>query len=201
MLLARHRVVLAETYPRLAYGTALAEALPAALLRLAKTQRAARESAYEGLRRTAWVASCGVQLGDGARMIGNEDDFDAFITAVALLRCALKGVSLSSPAWIDSEAEGSMLLAGAVNFESPRRRLPPGSHGPPTVRPPRPSSMDSRTLRDYPCPIPGCRHVFRGSRGGWDAHVASLRRHPDWHPAVADPAARKRLFKREYPDW
>jgi len=40
------------------------------------------------------------------------------------------------------------------------------------------------------CPIPGCRHIFKVGRLGWDAHVASLKIHPDWHPEVTDPAER-----------
>ena len=54
---------------------------------------------------------------------------------------------------------------------------------------------------EYRCPIPGCTKVFRGTRGGWDAHVASWRMHPDWHPDVTDGEARKRRFRREYPRW
>lgn len=55
--------------------------------------------------------------------------------------------------------------------------------------------------RDYPCPVPGCTKVFHGTRGGWDAHVASWRMHPDWHPGVTDGEERKRRFRREYPRW
>ena len=54
---------------------------------------------------------------------------------------------------------------------------------------------------EYRCPIGGCTKVFRGSRGGWDAHVASPRIHPDWHPDVIDGRVRKERFKAEYPDW
>ena len=53
----------------------------------------------------------------------------------------------------------------------------------------------------YRCPIGGCKKVFYGSRGGWDAHVASRRIHPDWHPDVTDGRVRKERFKAEYPDW
>ena len=51
---------------------------------------------------------------------------------------------------------------------------------------------------EYPCPIPGCSKIFRNSRGGWDTHVGSLRKHPDWHPDVSNPEERKRIFKAEY---
>ena len=54
---------------------------------------------------------------------------------------------------------------------------------------------------EYRCPIPGCTKVFRGTRGGWDAHVASWRMHPNWHPDVTDGEERKRRFRREYPRW
>ncbi len=53
----------------------------------------------------------------------------------------------------------------------------------------------------YRCPIRGCTKVFHGSRGGWDAHVASHRIHPDWHPDVTDGKERKERFRAEYPDW
>ncbi len=58
-----------------------------------------------------------------------------------------------------------------------------------------------RREREYPCPIPGCAKIFHGSRGGWDAHIASLCKHPNWHPSVQDDEKRKRLFKREYGYW
>ena len=54
---------------------------------------------------------------------------------------------------------------------------------------------------EYRCPIPGCTKVFRGTRGGWDAHVASWRMHPNWHPDITDGEERKRRFRREYPRW
>jgi hypothetical protein len=53
--------------------------------------------------------------------------------------------------------------------------------------------------RDFPCPIPGCTKLFHGTRGGWDAHVGSVTRHPDWHPELEDSQARRRQFAIEYP--
>lgn len=50
------------------------------------------------------------------------------------------------------------------------------------------------------CPIPGCPHVFK-SRGGWDPHVASSLKHPNWHPEIQDGKKRKRQFEKEYPGW
>ena len=52
-----------------------------------------------------------------------------------------------------------------------------------------------------PCPIPGCEHVFQGSRGGWDAHVGALGKHPDWYSEIEDPDKRKRRFEAEYSWW
>ncbi len=52
------------------------------------------------------------------------------------------------------------------------------------------------------CPIANCTTVFqKNGRGGWDSHVASLKNHPEWHPEVKDPQARKERFKAEYPEW
>jgi hypothetical protein len=51
------------------------------------------------------------------------------------------------------------------------------------------------------CPIPGCDKVFRIGRGGWDAHVASMRNHPDWHAEVEDPEDRKERFRAEFAEW
>ena len=55
--------------------------------------------------------------------------------------------------------------------------------------------------KEYPCPIPGCPKVFSGSRGGWDAHIASLKKHPEWHPEIDDPYERKARFKAEFSGW
>ena len=55
--------------------------------------------------------------------------------------------------------------------------------------------------KDYSCPIPGCQKVFNGSRGGWDAHIASPKKHPEWHPEIDDPRDRKARFKTEFSSW
>jgi hypothetical protein len=61
----------------------------------------------------------------------------------------------------------------------------------------------NRTARgrsaELACPIPGCAHVFKGGRGGWDAHVASWRVHPSWMPDERDVQRRKELFRRAFP--
>ena len=58
----------------------------------------------------------GVDLGDLGPTRTNEDDFDAHLTAAAILRCVLEGTPVTRSEWIDAEAEGSMLLAGPVDL-------------------------------------------------------------------------------------
>jgi hypothetical protein len=53
-------------------------------------------------------------------------------------------------------------------------------------------------VRSYPCPIPECAWVFKGSRGGWDGHVGSLRTHPNWHPELVGPEERRNAFAIEF---
>jgi hypothetical protein len=55
--------------------------------------------------------------------------------------------------------------------------------------------------RRYPCPIAGCPKVFEGSRGGWDAHVGSLRTHPNWYPGLRSAEDRKNAFENEFPEF
>ena len=55
--------------------------------------------------------------------------------------------------------------------------------------------------KKYRCPIPECPKVFSGSRGGWDAHIASPKKHPEWHPEIDDPYERKARFKAEFSAW
>jgi hypothetical protein len=54
-------------------------------------------------------------------------------------------------------------------------------------------------VKVFPCPIAGCERVFRGSRGGWDGHVGSLRLHPHWHPELVQAEDRKAQFKTDFP--
>ena len=61
--------------------------------------------------------------------------------------------------------------------------------------------LTADALRTYPCPIPGCSKVYQGSRGGWDAHVGSLRIHPSWHPELQSEQDRKQTYRTEFPDF
>ena len=114
-LLSDRRIVLAESYPKLAYAAALAESLPARLTPVAKTKREERERFCDRLAKATWVREHGVCLGDLGPARANDDAFDSHVTAAAVLRCLLEGRQLCAPEWIDTEAEGAMLLAGPVS--------------------------------------------------------------------------------------
>ena len=115
-LFATRGIVLAETYPALAYAAALATDLPTHRVRVAKTQQTTRDRVCGHLEQMPWVVANGVDLGDLGPTRTNEDDFDAHLTAAAVLRCVLEGTPLTRSEWIDAEAEGSMRLAGPVDL-------------------------------------------------------------------------------------
>lgn len=71
-----------------------------------KTQSAARELAANRLRRATWVTSNGVDLGDCARIVGNEDDFDAQIAAAAVLRCLIEAITPARSRAADTSSAG-----------------------------------------------------------------------------------------------
>lgn len=217
-LLQSTSVVVGEMYPRAAYATALLDVPPTsrAPLVVAKTDAGVRREAIATLRAARWVGSLGVELEDLAQAEANEDDFDACVTAAALLRCVLEGAPLC-PAQLQSPAsEGGMLGTGSVNLQLPRRTfLSRGRERPPeqpTASTARQSVESGRpdftaansadvgdSVRVFRCPIAGCDKVFRGSRGGWDAHAGSLRLHPGWHPELQGPEERRRRFEAEFP--
>ena len=207
-LLSRRRIVLAETYPGLAYAAALADTLPASQLKVAKTKPDPREHVCALLQATPWVRRLGVDLGDLEPVRKDEDAFDSHLTAAAVLRCGLEGRALCDDKWIDTRAAGAMLLAGPVDPLQRARTLP--TRRPAVVKfsskPAKQPALRLETAKPsaraaYSCPIPGCSKVFTVTRGGWDAHVASRGKHPDWHPDVTDPDDRKRMFKTEYGHW
>ena len=208
-LLASRGIVFAETYPGLAYAAGLADRLPSHRIRVSKSDRKEvgqneREKACEILERAAWVKANDVDLGDLALARAGEDDFDAHLTAAAVLRCVIENVPLVASDWVDGEVEGSMLLAGPVDPTRKARALKARNNVIASQLPASPASpVTNRTIRraEYPCPIPGCQWIFYGSRGGWDGHVESLRKHPDWHRRVSDPGERKRIFKQQYAAW
>ena len=123
-LLSRRRIVLAETYPGLAYAAALANTLPASQLKVAKTKPDPREHVCELLQTTPWVRRLGVDLGDLEPVRKDEDAFDSHLTAAAVLRCGLEGRALCDHEWIERQAAGAMLLAGPVDPLQRARTLP-----------------------------------------------------------------------------
>ena len=103
-------LVVAEMYPRAAYGTALSDVLPAKPRALSKTKQPTRDAEVGNLEASPWVADFGVTLDDLPAARASEDDFDALMTAAALLRLTLTGQPLtrSTP---DRVSEGGILGA------------------------------------------------------------------------------------------
>lgn len=108
-------IVLCETYPGIAYATALVDELPTCRLRVSKTNQQQRKEACESVQTADWVSRNEIDLGDLNALIENEDDFDAHLTATAVMRCVIERRPLTSQDWIDGIAEGSMLLLGTVD--------------------------------------------------------------------------------------
>ncbi len=119
-LTAGGALVLAETYPRAAYGTALAASLPAPPRALGKTRREVRRATLAALQEADWVRSRRIQLGSLAAAEASEDDFDALLTAAALVRCIAEGQPLSGEL-VDPAVEGGILGTGTVLLPGPPR--------------------------------------------------------------------------------
>jgi hypothetical protein len=195
ILLNAETPVIAEMYPKACYGIAMAKTLPAPLMSLAKTRQGSRQDALARLQDSDWVASSQIVLQDLDAALSNEDDFDALMSAAALLRMVVENSPLEGPEDASSTVEGSVLGAASLTNSAIRINSP---------QPKQSAWVKTKSTRlpqAYPCPIPGCHHVFHNTRGGWDAHVASVARHPEWHPDVLDATERKQLFKREFPGW
>lgn len=198
------KVVLAEIYPRVCYALALAPELPAPLEAIAKTGRVNRDEAVARLRSASWLGVHGVRIDAMDRACSDEDDFDAMISAAGLLRCVIEARVL------DSETV-NVIEGGILGLASllPRTKRSPSRHSPAAVAftnavtpggPSVPFPVPA-TRPGFRCPIPHCSKVFFGSRGGWDAHVASHQMHPDWYPSVLDPERRKELFCAGFGRW
>ncbi len=214
-LIKRPKPVIAEIYPKACYGIALSENLPAGLTAIAKTKDIPRAQATDYLLTRNWLKKTGIVINDMELAYDNEDDFDAMISAVALLRLHLENASfetlfpenqlfeggvLGSTNLTDNPADTPMLpkIEQKISKSTPSKvsRLKGSTSSD------KPSSISLTTeTRTYSCPIPGCNHLFKNSRGGWDAHIASLKRHPDWHPDITDEHERKKRFKATFPEW
>jgi hypothetical protein len=109
-LVSTEPVVVAEIYPRAAYGTALADILPARPRALAKTRGDVRVDAVRALEAAEWLRREQVTIDGRDYGLADDGDFDALLTAAALFRLSLAGEPLfvSAP---DSSAEGGILCA------------------------------------------------------------------------------------------
>jgi hypothetical protein len=109
-LSAGPRTVLAEIYPAAAYGTALAKTLPAPRRRVRKGVGHERVEVLRELERMGWLHEFGVLIAEGDRdyALADDGDFDALLTAAALLRLTLEGNNLFT-CRVDPVAEGAML--------------------------------------------------------------------------------------------
>lgn len=150
------------------------------------------------------LLASGEGLDDVTTAEQSEDAFDALVTAVGLLRCVLEETPLSDPTLEDRICEGGILGSGSVDlklreqaFTRPAPKVRPPTSRPRATKAPATASI-ARSGSDHRCPIPGCSKVFRGSHGGWNAHVASLKTHAGWHPELRDGEQRKERFRQEY---
>ena len=200
-LLAPGRVVVGEIYPRAAYAMALnddpqGDRVP---LNVHKVVPACRKAAVDCLLGKPWVARWKVEVQGADRAIENEDDFDAMLTAAALLRCALETWPLDGDASAPT-IEGGILCTKALDTRLPARRFSYPAAGA-RSRPLRSSGQPRPEPTARRCPIPGCGHMYKAGRSGFDAHVGSPRLHPAWHPGVTDAARRIALFREDFREW
>lgn len=205
ILLRNDPITLAEVYPRAAYSTALLDgsATERPQLALAKTDANVRRVAIETLVNSSWVGLHEVRIYDLDEARNSEDDFDACVTTAALLRCQIEQLPLYSHEFFD-RIEGGILGTGSINFSLKERSSLQSRREASLL--PYPTDASKRTAGSsddgvFRCPIEGCDKIFRGTRGGWDAHVASIRNHPHWCPDISLPADRKARFKIEYPEF
>jgi hypothetical protein len=128
VMVAVNGPVVAEIYPRAAYATALVDAAPRARLFVAKADKKkvpkelradTRVRAIERLLSTRWTETAGVKFEDIDHARENEDDFDALMTAAALLRCVIEELPLSSSAYHDPLSEGAILGSGSIDLTLP----------------------------------------------------------------------------------
>ena len=114
-LLESGEPVVAEIYPKACYGIALSGTLPAELTTVFKTRLPARQATLGALLSARWVAREGVIVDGVDAAIRNEDDFDALISAAALMRLHLEDAPMESPGTVEAVAEGGVLGAASVS--------------------------------------------------------------------------------------
>lgn len=202
-LLESWPVVVGEIYPRAAYATALSAVRSAQRppLSLAKTDGDVRRRAIYQLLCAEWVISGQVTILNVEEALGNEDDFDACLTAAALLRCVLEGLPLDSVRPDLGISEGGMLGTAVIDFSHPELSLKCDARPQTVIGGSQAGNPNAATSYNRPCPISACAWMFKGSRGGWDAHIGSIRKYPQWHPELTAPESRKKQFKLEFPEF
>ena len=117
-LIKQKKPVIAEIYPRACYGIALSKNLPATLTKIAKTQKSPRAHAIDSLLTKPWLTEAGITINDLELAYDNEDDFDAMISALALLRLHLEHASFESLFADNEKIEGGILGSGSLNVLS-----------------------------------------------------------------------------------
>lgn len=209
-LFASSPIVIAENYPRAIYAAALSDIAAARRprLRISKTRAETRHDAIKRLLSQRWVACNGVKLRDTDAALVDENQFDALVTAAGLLRLVMEGEPLSCLTFEDPVAEGGILGTGTINFELPQAdfALVEGTRRARSFvaerdHPAGKTTPYRQTRSVYRCPIPECKKVFIGSRGGWDGHVGALRIHPNWQPYIKVHGDRLKVLRTEYPEF
>lgn len=115
--------VVGEVYPRAAYATALVDDAPRARLAVAKSDPAVRAAALARLGRSRWVRDRAVTIADLGPARASEDDFDALVTATALLRCLIEDLPLFASPLHAPSVEGGILGTGTVDLALPETRF------------------------------------------------------------------------------
>ena len=112
--------IVGEMYPKACYGIALHDTLPAPLLSIAKTKSQHRAEAMARLLCSPWINKWDVKIANVEAALENEDDFDALMSAAALLRLVLERASLESLEPKLQLIEGGVL--GSASLDMTRKR-------------------------------------------------------------------------------
>jgi|HubBroStandDraft_1064217.scaffolds.fasta_scaffold81171_2 hypothetical protein len=109
-------LIVAEIYPRAAYATALIDVTPRPRMSVSKTKAAVRRRAIDALLAARWVGANEARFENVDEARANEDDFDALMTAAALLRCRLEALPMWSSPLCSPASEGGILGTGSVDL-------------------------------------------------------------------------------------
>lgn len=203
-LLAPGNPVVAEIYPRAAYATALVDHGPRSRLFVAKTDAGTRSRAVERLLATDWSKAHKVVFKDLEPARANEDEFDALMTAAALLRCVTDKLPLWASAFHDPRVEGAILGTGSIDLTLPEvdfgklfgvaQTETRASHVPEDQTQAVPVVGTYKEVVGKALLCPECRvHKFTTWPSGWDSHAKH-----NCTIAGATPAIRQAAFRRKY---